>query len=79
MPSLGPAGRGGARRRTRRRMGRRQDAASASQPQQQAPAEPAAVASDPMAELKKLGELHDAGVLTDDEFSAKKADILAKM
>ncbi len=76
MPNLGPAGRGGARRRTRRRTGRRQDAASTDQPQQ--PAGPAA-ASDPMAELKKLGELHDAGVLTDDEFSAKKADILAKM
>ncbi len=77
MPSLGPAGRGGARRRSRRRMSSRQAASAAQQP---APAPtPAETASNPMEKLKKLGELHKAGVLTDDEFSAKKADILAKM
>ncbi len=32
--------------------------------------------SDSMAELKQLGELHTAGVLTDEEFSAAKAKIL---
>src|SRR5206468_1273006 len=30
-------------------------------------------------QLRKLGELRDAGVLTEDEFSAKKADLLARM
>ncbi|MEX2454508.1 MAG: SHOCT domain-containing protein [Rhodospirillaceae bacterium] len=32
-----------------------------------------------MDQLKKLGELHITGVLTDDEFSAKKAELLAKL
>jgi hypothetical protein len=44
-----------------------------------APATPAA-APDPMdvkmAELKKLGDLHESGVLTDEEFAAEKAKIL---
>lgn len=31
------------------------------------------------AELKKLGELHEQGILTDEEFAAKKQEILAKM
>jgi hypothetical protein len=30
-------------------------------------------------QIKKLGDLRDAGVLTDDEFQAKKAELLAKM
>ena len=39
-------------------------------------AAPAAPAEDPMAKLKELGELHQNGVLTDEEFSAAKAQIL---
>ena len=58
-----------------------QDAQSAPQqaapqqaaPQQAAPAEPAA---DPIQQLKELGELHQSGVLTDEEFAAQKAKIL---
>jgi membrane protease subunit (stomatin/prohibitin family) len=43
----------------------------------QAPMQPApAQEEDPMARLKQLGELHDSGVLTDEEFSAAKAKIL---
>lgn len=30
-------------------------------------------------QLRKLGELHQAGVLTDEEFSAKKADLLDRL
>jgi hypothetical protein len=41
---------------------------------------PAAPAPDPMdvkmAELEKLGRLHESGVLTDEEFAAEKAKIL---
>ena len=33
---------------------------------------------DYVAELEKLGELHDKGILTDEEFAAKKKEILAK-
>lgn len=34
---------------------------------------------DLLEQLKKLAELRDAGVLTDDEFQAKKAEILARL
>ncbi|MGH2398931.1 MAG: SHOCT domain-containing protein [bacterium] len=29
--------------------------------------------------MKKLADLHPAGIITDDEFSAKKADLLDRM
>ncbi|MBN8868051.1 MAG: SHOCT domain-containing protein [Solirubrobacterales bacterium] len=44
-------------------------------PVQSAPA-PAAPAADPIQQLKELGELHQSGVLTDEEFAAQKAKIL---
>ena len=48
--------------------------------QQQAappPPPPAAPAEDPsIAELQKLADLHNQGILTDEEFAAKKAQIL---
>lgn len=34
---------------------------------------------DPLDQLKRLGELRDAGVLTESEFQAKKAEILARL
>jgi len=46
--------------------------------QQVAPAPAAAPAADPIAQLKDLAQLHDQGVLTDDEFAAQKAKILAQ-
>ena len=56
-----------------------QDAAAAQQyappPQQYAPP-PAEAPQDDMAELTKLAQLHSQGILTDEEFSAKKAQIL---
>lgn len=47
--------------------------------QQQAPpqqAAPAAPAADPIEQLKELAQLHEQGVLTDDEFAAQKAKLL---
>jgi len=41
------------------------------------PAASGGVTDAQLEELKKLGELHAAGVLTDDEFAAEKAKILA--
>src|ERR1700759_2671631 len=38
-----------------------------------------APAGDPMDDLKQLGQLHDSGVLTDEEFASKKAEILQRM
>src|SRR4051794_4181243 len=42
-----------------------------------AAAAPAPAAEDHLDKLKKLADLHAAGVLTDDEFAAQKASILA--
>jgi hypothetical protein len=42
----------------------------------EAPAAPAAPADDSMAQLEQLGDLHAKGILTDEEFAAKKAQIL---
>ena len=47
---------------------------SSEEPVQAAPAAPAA---DPIEQLQKLGELKASGVLTDAEFEAQKAKILA--
>jgi len=41
-----------------------------------APAAPAALSDDVYDQLKKLGELREAGILTDEEFQAKKTQIL---
>jgi hypothetical protein len=38
---------------------------------------PAAPTANPIEQLKQLGELHDSGVLTDEEFAAEKAKLLA--
>jgi hypothetical protein len=39
-------------------------------------AAPVAAAPDPIEQLKELAELHQQGVLTDDEFAAQKAKLL---
>ncbi len=44
---------------------------------QQAPPPVAPAEEDTLAQLKQLGELRDAGVLTEEEFEAQKAKILA--
>ena len=73
--------------RVSRRQGERwateQDAAAYQQQQayQQAPPPPAPAAPaapDTLTQLQQLGELHAAGVLTDEEFAAQKAKILAQ-
>ncbi len=46
-------------------------------PPQAAP--PQAAESDPIERLTELGRLHEAGVLTDEEFAAQKAKILGQM
>jgi hypothetical protein len=55
------------------------DAAAAPPPTPEpvAPTAPAAAPTDSYAELMKLKELFDAGVLTQEEFDAQKAKILA--
>ena len=41
-----------------------------------APAQAAAPAADPIAQLKELASLKDQGILTEEEFAAQKAKIL---
>jgi Short C-terminal domain len=66
-------------RRTSRRMMRRQDAMYGDdgyedEPQQAAPAAPAEPSD--TEQLTELAKLHDQGILTDEEFAAKKKEIL---
>lgn len=73
---------------SRRQYGRWEKQAQEEQAQQQAaaqqpaPAQPAPAAApaesmdDKIEQLKKLGELHDAGILTDEEFAQQKAKLL---
>jgi hypothetical protein len=71
-------------RRTGRRVARRQGMLEESEAPPTAdappPAQPAAPAGagdvDPAEELRKLAELHEQGILTDEEFAAKKKQIL---
>jgi Short C-terminal domain len=70
-------------RRQANRWSQQSDAQYAQQPppQQQyyePPPQPAqAAAPDPIEQLKELAELKDQGILTEEEFSAQKAKILA--
>ncbi|NCD19681.1 MAG: hypothetical protein EOL89_06830, partial [Actinobacteria bacterium] len=54
---------------------------SRNQPQQQPwpPIPAAAPKPDPIDQLRRLGELRDAGVVTPDEFEAKKAEMLRRL
>ncbi|MGA7398189.1 MAG: SHOCT domain-containing protein [Solirubrobacterales bacterium] len=68
--------------RVSRRQGNRWAEQEAQKSQQQAPAPAqaapaAASAADPIEQLTKLGQLRDSGVLTDEEFAAEKAKVLA--
>ena len=66
--------------RVQRRQAARYDEQDAQQYAQQAPPPPAAVAApaedDATAQLQNLAQLHQQGVLTDEEFAAAKAKIL---
>jgi hypothetical protein len=46
-------------------------------PAQEAPAAPQGGGSSTLDQLRQLGELKDQGVLTDEEFAAQKAKLLA--
>lgn len=55
------------------------DGQSATASQQSAAAAAATTAPDIAEQIKKLADLHAAGILTDDEFASKKADLLDRM
>ncbi len=68
--------------RVQRRQGNKWAEQDAQQYAEQAPAPAApapvaaAPAEDPIAKLKELGQLHEQGILTDEEFAAEKAKVL---
>jgi hypothetical protein len=64
-------------RRQQNRWAQQEDQQYAQQQYSQPPPPPAAPAPDPIAQLKGLAELEAQGVLTDSEFEAQKAKILA--
>ncbi len=66
-------------RRQNARMADKDQAAYEQQMAAQQPAEAAPAGDDPMDQLKKLAELKDQGILTEQEFSDQKAKILAQM
>lgn len=47
--------------------------------EQAAPAASSVAAVDPIAQIERLADLHAKGILTDEEFQAQKAQILARM
>jgi hypothetical protein len=51
-------------------------AAPVAPPPPPAPAAPGGIASDTISQLRQLGELHEQGVLTDEEFAQQKAKLL---
>jgi hypothetical protein len=66
-------------RRQANRWAQQDDPGYQEQPPQQAyaqPPAPAAPAVDPIEQLQRLGELHEQGVLTDEEFAVQKSKIL---
>jgi hypothetical protein len=64
-------------RRQQNRWAQQDDQQYAQQQQAAPPPPPAAPARDPVAQLKDLAELKAQGILTDAEFDAQKAKILA--
>jgi hypothetical protein len=63
-------------RRTSRRMSAAQEQTSAAAPAQAAPAQAAPAQRDDMAEIQQLAAMKDQGILTEEEFQAKKKQIL---
>lgn len=63
-------------RRTSRRMSAAQAPPPASAPAQAAPAQAAPAQQDDMAEIQQLAAMKDQGILTEEEFQAKKKQIL---
>jgi membrane protease subunit (stomatin/prohibitin family) len=67
---------GAVQHRQQGRWAQQEEQKMAAQQQQQMAAAPPPPEEDPMQKLKELGQLHESGVLTDEEFSAAKAKIL---
>ena len=40
---------------------------------------PKPTVDDPMQQIRRLGELHDAGLITSEEFETKKAELISRI
>ncbi len=67
---------GAVQHRQQGRWARKEEEQRAVQQQQQMAAAPPPPEENPMEQLKELGQLHESGVLTDEEFATAKAKIL---
>ena len=73
---------GGAAVAAKKHMGReasdaeQQDSAPQAEPTDPAPAASGGVTADTTERLRELGQLHEQGVLTDEEFASEKAKVL---
>jgi len=77
-PLLRAAAVGGGAYYMGKRRAEAEDATTVAEPAQPAPvATPGALDTDSVQHLKDLADLHEQGVLTDEEFAAQKARILA--
>ena len=56
--------------------GEQKDSPSQAEPTDPAPAASGGVTADTTERLKELGQLHEQGVLTDEEFASEKAKVL---
>ena len=65
-----------ARRTSRRQMGMQDQGGGGQEEYYEEPAAAAPAEPDPMEQLQKLAQLHEQGILTDEEFAAQKAKIL---
>jgi Short C-terminal domain len=65
-----------ARRTSRRQMAMYEDQGGGGGEQYDEPAPAAPAEPDPMEQLQKLAQLHEQGILTDEEFAAQKAKLL---
>jgi len=68
---------GAVQHRQQGRWARQEEEKAASQEQQQTAATPSPPEESSMDKLKELGQLHESGVLTDEEFTTAKAKILS--
>ena len=76
VAALGGAAVAAKKHRDNKLAAEQQDGAPEAEPTDPAPAASGGVTADTTERLKELGQLHEQGVLTDEEFASEKAKVL---
>ncbi len=76
MAALGGAAVAAKKHRDNKLAAEPQDSAPEAEPTDPGPAASGGLTADTMERLKELGQLHEQGVLTDEEFASEKAKVL---